>query len=114
MRAIATEAELERALAGFIERIKQGIRVESIVLYGSYATGKADGWSDLDVAVVSPDFEALPMSRRQEILAGLAVGTDPRIAPIGYASTELRGPMLPALLREIVRTGKVIYRAPAE
>ena len=35
---------------------KQGLRVDRLVLYGSWATGKAEEGSDIDVVVVSPDF----------------------------------------------------------
>jgi len=35
---------------------EQGIRVDQIVLFGSYAKGDANEWSDIDIAVISPDF----------------------------------------------------------
>ncbi len=112
MRATATDAELDRVVAAFVDRIAKTIRVESVLLFGSYATGKAGPWSDLDIAVISPDFEDVPMYRRQEMLAHAAVGTDPRIAPIGYSPSDLREGVGPVLVREILRSGKVIYSAP--
>jgi predicted nucleotidyltransferase len=35
---------------------RKGIRVERALLFGSYASGKDCANSDLDVAIVSPDF----------------------------------------------------------
>lgn len=32
------------------------IRIRKVVLFGSYVTGKANEWSDIDVALVSDDF----------------------------------------------------------
>ncbi|WP_018086035.1 nucleotidyltransferase domain-containing protein [Desulfurispora thermophila] len=34
---------------------KHNLRVDRIILYGSYARGQADRDSDIDVAVISPD-----------------------------------------------------------
>ena len=87
--------------------------MERVLLYGSYVGGRPHGWSDFDVAVISPDFENEPMYRRQEIIADLSAGTDPRIAPIGYPSSEYHNPSSHSFLREILRTGKVVYEAPA-
>ena len=41
----------------FIEALnKKGVHVERALLFGSYASGNARAGSDLDVAIVSPDF----------------------------------------------------------
>ena len=34
----------------------RGIRVEKAVLYGSYVSGKEHTASDIDIAIISPDF----------------------------------------------------------
>jgi predicted nucleotidyltransferase len=33
-----------------------GVRVERIILFGSYADGIPHEWSDIDLVVISPDF----------------------------------------------------------
>lgn len=35
---------------------KKNINVQKAILFGSYANGKADKWSDIDIAIVSDDF----------------------------------------------------------
>ncbi len=45
---------IERFLA---ELTKKGISVEQAVLFGSYAQGTFNEWSDIDLAVVSKKFE---------------------------------------------------------
>ena len=84
------------------------------MLYGSYATGHPHEWSDMDVAVISPDFEDVPMWRRQEMIAELSLERDRRLTPIGYPSSEYHNPGRHSFLREIIRTGRVVYEAPAE
>lgn len=110
---VATATELERAIAEFVGRLEAFIKVEAIVLYGSYARGTAYDQSDIDIAVISPDFEDLPVNKRQEIIADLSIRTDHRISPIGYPSSEYHNPGPHSFLREIIRTGKVVYAPPA-
>ena len=109
---VASAIDLERAIREFAKSLEAGIRIEAIVLYGSYARGTAYEQSDIDIAVVSPDFEGLPINRRQDIIARLERHTDPRISPIGYPSSEYHNPGPHSFLREIIRTGKVVYPKP--
>jgi uncharacterized protein len=106
---VATAAELESSIRRFVELLEKGLRIEAIVLYGSYARGNAYEDSDIDVAVISPDFEGLPINRRQEQIVRLTLHRDRRIAPIGYPSSEYHNSGPHSFLREIVRTGRVVY-----
>lgn len=47
----------------------QGLRVEKLVLFGSQARGTAREDSDIDVAVVSPDFQDKDIFDRVEMTA---------------------------------------------
>lgn len=109
---VATSAELEKAILDFVERLKKGIRVEAIVLFGSYARGNPHEWSDIDLAVISPDFEGMPVWQRQKTIAKLTVERYPNLSPIGYPSSEYHNPGRHSFLREIIRTGVVVW--PAE
>jgi predicted nucleotidyltransferase len=96
---VASATDLEQAIREFAESLETGIRIEAIVLYGSYARGTAYDQSDIDIAVVSPDFEGLPVNRRQDIIARLERHTDPRISPIGYPTSEYHNPSPPSCIR---------------
>jgi predicted nucleotidyltransferase len=110
---VATTVELGKSISDFTEMLTTGIRVEAIVLYGSYVTGTPNEDSDIDVAVISPDFEGVPPWRRQEIIAVLTLPRDRRLAPIGYPSSEYHNPGRHSFLREIIRTGRVVYPPPS-
>ena len=115
MRAVASPADLENAVSRFIGDLEEGIRVEAVVLFGSYVHGQPHEWSDIDLAVISPDFEGLPINERQSIISRLTWRErDDRIEPIGYPSSEYHDPGRHSFLREIIRTGRVVYEAPAE
>ena len=40
-----------------------GIHAKQAVLFGSYARGDSDEWSDIDIVVIAPEFDG-PRTRR--------------------------------------------------
>lgn len=108
---VTRQVNLAPKIDDFVRRLHSAIKVEALILYGSHAKGTADEWSDIDLAVISPDFENAPTWDRQEIIARATVGRAYRIAPIGYASSEYHNPGPHSFLREIIRTGRVVYQA---
>ena len=64
----------------FLAIVRQRLRVDAAYLYGSQATGSAGPWSDIDVAVVSPDFSADLFQDRISLMQWAAV-IDDRIEP---------------------------------
>lgn len=111
---VTSQAELASKIDDFVRRLRSAISVEAVILYGSHAKGSANEWSDIDLAVISPDFEGVSTWDRQEIIARATVGRGYRIAPIGYPSSEYHDPARHSFLREIMETGRVVYEAPTE
>lgn len=111
---VTTATDLSRIISKFVALLSKSVRVEVVILYGSYVIGSPDEWSDIDIAVISPDFEGVPMWKRQRIISRATVDRDASLAPIGYPSSEYRNPGRHSFLREIIRTGRVVYEAPAE
>ncbi len=108
---VTTADQLSAAIADFIEKLSKGMRVEAVILFGSYAWGTPHEWSDVDLAVISPDFEGLKLPKRQEMIAALTVHRYPGLSPIGYPASQYHNPGPHSFLREIIRTGKVVYQA---
>ena len=68
----------------FLARLsEQGIRVESAYLFGSYAKGCEDRWSDIDVAIISSDFTDDRLEERIRLMK-LSADTDSRIEPVPF------------------------------
>ena len=80
--------------------------ITQVILFGSYVTGQAHQDSDIDVAVVvnkiSEDYLTL-VTR----LHALTIPIDPLIEPHLLLENGNNG----GFLREVLRTGQVIYRA---
>ena len=87
----------------FISRLKaNGIKVESAYLFGSYAVNRASRWSDIDVAIVSPDFSADRFDERVRLM-NLSTEIDNRIEPAPFHSTDFVDD--DPLVGEIKKTG---------
>ncbi len=83
---------------------KEGITVDNIILYGSYAKGKARSDSDIDVAVVSKDFGK---DRTEEgmLLFRIAGEIDPRIEPVPISVESYKNDTWVPLIYEIRTKG---------
>ena len=82
---------------------KSGIKVDNLIIYGSYAKGKTKPWSDIDVCVVSSDF-GKNWWREETLVARKAVEIDPAIEAIAYSSQDLAEKYDP-LAAQIRKTG---------
>ena len=71
---------VEQSVARFIAAAQQQQRIVTAYLYASQVKGTATQWSDIDVALVSPDFAANLFQARVALLH-LAAQIDDRIEP---------------------------------
>ena len=63
----------------FVEQIKKKYNVVAIIVFGSYAKGTENEDSDIDVAVISDDFDDIYDS--MAVLMGMTWDIDARIEP---------------------------------
>ena len=54
---------------------KSGVNTDSVHLFGSYAHGTASEESDIDIAVISPDFRGYLFSYRFHLLGSALINT---------------------------------------
>ena len=99
---VTSQAELASKIEDFLQRLRSKIEVEALILYGSHAKRTAREWSDIDLAVISPNFDGLSTWERQDLIARATVGRPYRIAPIGYPSSEYHNPGRHSFLGEII------------
>jgi predicted nucleotidyltransferase len=99
------EEEIIEIMKKFKKAIEEkGIRVKKIILYGSQATRKSHKDSDIDVAVVSPDFGK---DRFEEgvMLFEIASEIDPRIEPVPLSPSSYENDTWLPLIYEIREKG---------
>jgi len=79
-----------------------GIGVERILLFGSYASGQAREDSDVDLVVISADWEGLCERERLEVLGVAAARILQPIQAQGFTPEELSSGALSQFWREVV------------
>jgi len=72
----------------FLEELKRNnINIEQAILFGSYAQGTYTSWSDIDLALVSSDFEGDRFKDRDKLRRiKLKISSD--LEPIPYPPNE--------------------------
>ena len=77
------DSSIVRSVQDYLNSLqREGIVVRFGIVFGSQATDKTDQWSDIDLLVVSPQFDG-PRNRRDvDLLWRLAAKSDSRIEPI--------------------------------
>lgn len=71
-----------------IDRLnREAFRIDAVYLYGSYAKGKQHKWSDIDIAIISPEF---PEDNFDEMvrLSVIASQIDSRIEPVLFRTSD--------------------------
>lgn len=85
------------------------MRVERAILFGSYAYGKPHEGSDIDLAVVSPDFARMNRLERLEFLERIAWEADAHyVEPVGFTEEELQSASQTSVVSEIRERGVVV------
>lgn len=65
--ATATDQALE-IVERFLQMVRNGgIKIERAILFGSFVRGQSGEWSDIDLAIVSPDFCGIPFYDRKKL-----------------------------------------------
>ena len=90
----------------------RGIPVERVILFGSHASGHADEWSDIDIAVVSPKFDTLSLLERYEQLGLANRHLHAPLDVVGFSATQVAGCEPESFLAEILRTGVEVLVRP--
>jgi uncharacterized protein len=76
----ARNDDFEKIIRIFLDEIQKTYRVDSAYLFGSHAKGTSSQWSDIDLAVVSPDFSE-DLYEERLVLMRMAAEIDDRIEP---------------------------------
>jgi predicted nucleotidyltransferase len=100
------------AVLTYLAAVKaHGILVECAVVFGSQVKGHAHLWSDIDLLVVSPQFDDMKDRTNINLLWRLAARTDSRIEPIPCGSRQWLEDDSSAIIEIARREGEVLGAA---
>jgi predicted nucleotidyltransferase len=89
----------------FVEALKRaGIKVDKVVLYGSYAQGRQRRDSDIDIAIISRHFGDNPMEEGMNLFR-IAGRIDPGIEPVPISLISYENDTWIPLIYEIRENG---------
>ena len=71
---------LNKVITSFLDEIQKKYRIDNAYLYGSFAKGTSNKWSDIDIAIISSDFSDDLFEDRLSLMR-LASTIDDRIEP---------------------------------
>jgi len=105
---VKTGQEIAGIIKRYISKLREmNIRVEHAMLYGSYAKGQAREDSDIDLIIVSRDFEGMNIRERLEILGIASARIMQPIQAKGYTPQEMESKEKDAFLVEVLEHSKI-------
>lgn len=97
-----TKENIDSIIHSFLDSIKNEIRIDKVYLFGSYAKGTSSKYSDIDLAIVSRDFEGVRFFDRKRLIKYIVkVNTDIQLHPFKLEDFTTDDPFV----EEIIRTG---------
>ena len=105
---VKTRQEIDKVINRYKDALSAlGITAEQVILFGSYATGKAEEMSDIDLLIVSSDFGGKNVRERLELLGVGAVRIMEPIQAYGLTPEEMVSREKSSFLKEILEYGRV-------
>lgn len=106
------QKKIQTKLDAYLDRVKSAINPNQVILFGSFAQGRATKWSDIDLLVVAP-FKRIPQKKRFDILYDLHAGLIDNHDFHVYGVTPEEYKVAPPwhILSEIKKSGKSIYHS---
>ena len=99
-----SKTEAEKIAKKYTTKLKaKKYPISAAYLFGSYATGKANKRSDIDVAIVSDKLKK-DWNKNEDALWKYTIGVDSRIEPIGFTVKDFEDSSNP-MVYEIRKTG---------
>jgi predicted nucleotidyltransferase len=92
----------------YIKALEKNITIHKVILYGSWASGKPDEFSDIDLAIFSPNFGKHRLKELQ-LLSKLSWEIDESIEAVPYSSDTLLTKNPKNFVYKIIKTGETIY-----
>src|SRR3989304_5862929 len=103
---VATDVEIMGVVRSTVGQLKPKVRVSTVILFGSYASGAVRRWSDIDVAIICPAVSGMPRGRRQVFLAELL--PQARFHGSRRADVQVKRGVFDVGPGDRLRTGKVV------
>jgi len=101
-----TSQQIKRLVLQYIRNLEAlGLSIQKVIVFGSQARGNFNKDSDIDIAVISKDFEKMGLWDRAKYLGRAARNIPYPIEALGFSPSQLKKVEQGTILDEITRSG---------
>jgi predicted nucleotidyltransferase len=108
---VKTQADVMKLAKAYVAEANKFFYIKKAYLFGSYAKGSPHDWSDIDIALVSPDFKYIDQAMALKFLFRLTPYVDVAIEPLVLEEEEMNNPQLGSVAVDVAREGKLIFQS---
>ena len=102
---VKNKAQIKKIVRAYTEEVSKDYKISQVILFGSYAKGEARDESDIDLAIVSPDFRNKPEMEILENLSRKAMNVNTSLEVLAFTPEELKSPDSRTLPYQIKKYG---------
>lgn len=85
-------------------------KIEQVTLFGSQVAGKRHRYSDIDLMVVSPDFEKKNLNDLLSVFSKISLELSPDIEIHPFTPKDIKEARPTNFIGYILKTGRTVYR----
>ena len=104
------KTKLKEAISKSVDFLKNHFEIKEVILFGSQLTGKANEYSDIDLVVISPDFEGKSYEQILQVFVEMAVKAVSNVELHPFTTKDLEQARPTNFLGYVLKTGKVVFR----
>ena len=105
---LKTNASINQLAKEAADFLSKHIKIDQLILFGSYLYGTPREDSDIDIAVISEDFERMNVLKKIGLLSKVPVAVDSRLEIIGFSKKDFLNPQPASFLDLIKKKGKIL------
>ncbi len=106
---VKTKTEIKSIIEDSIEYLRKKIRINSAYLFGSYASGTAGVWSDIDLAVFSQDADKMKIEDKAKLATELRLRCHTGVELHLFPNKALKEARATNFYGYILKTGKKVF-----
>lgn len=105
-------SEINILVNQYLKKLRENnIRIEKAVIFGSRVDNCAKEWSDIDIALVSDDFEGIRYKDKDKIRK-ITLSVSPMLSPLPFKTVDFSEE--DPFVRHILKTGRTLVDARSD
>ena len=92
-----------------VDFLEKYFKIKQIILFGSFLSGNFDEYSDIDLAIISPDFENKTYEEIINVFAKLSVMSKNRIELHPFSENDFKNAKPTNFIGYLLKNGEVIF-----